>query len=126
MRTHKVFQVTEKKRESLRKHCHSKKSFSYEIYAGTSKAAHKVFQQRSASSIREFSVLQDWVRLQLGMRLQIGVLRYLNKDCANFECHPCTSSLVHLIMGEGVDFEGDPLIDMSDLKALGGICLKMI
>ena len=30
------------------------------------------------------------------------------------------SSLVHLIMGEGVYFEGDPLIDMSDLKALEG------
>ena len=42
----------------------------------------------------------------------------LSKDCVNFECHPCMSSLVHLIMGEGVDFEGDPLIDMSDLKAL--------
>ena len=45
---------------------------------------------------------------------------YLNKGCANFECHPCTSSLVHLIMGEGVDFEGDPLIDVSDLRALEG------
>ena len=32
----------------------SKKSFTYEIYAGTSEAAHKVFQQRCASSIREF------------------------------------------------------------------------
>ena len=31
----------------------SKKSFTYEIYAGTSKAAHKVSQQRGAFSIRE-------------------------------------------------------------------------
>ena len=45
----------EKTRENTRKHYHSKKSFSYEIYAGTSKAAHKVFQQRGVSSIKEFS-----------------------------------------------------------------------
>ena len=32
----------------------SKKSFTYEIYAGTAKAAHKVFKERGASSIREF------------------------------------------------------------------------
>ena len=43
----------------MRKHYHSKKSFSYEIYAGTSKAAHKVFQQRGGSSIKEFSVLHN-------------------------------------------------------------------
>ena len=44
----------------MRKHYRSKKSFSYEIYAGTSKAAHEVFQQRGASSsIREFSVLHN-------------------------------------------------------------------
>ena len=60
MPAHKqVFQETEKKRENMRKHYHSKKSFSYEIYAGTSKAAHEVFQQRGASSIREFSVLHN-------------------------------------------------------------------
>ena len=70
----------------MRKHYHSKKSFSYEIYAGTSKATRRVFQQRGASSIREFSVLhnlqffawkilaEDWVRLQLGMGLQIETL----------------------------------------------------
>ena len=40
----------------MRNHYRLKKSFSYEIYAGTSKTAHKVFQQRGASSIREFSV----------------------------------------------------------------------
>ena len=44
MLAHKqVFQETEKKRENMRKHYRSKRSFSYEIYAGTSKAAHKVF-----------------------------------------------------------------------------------
>ena len=43
----------------MRKHCCSKKSFSYEIYAGTSKATHKVFQLRGASSIREFSILHN-------------------------------------------------------------------
>ena len=36
----------------MRKRHLSKKSFTYEIYAGTSKAAHNVFQQRSVSSIR--------------------------------------------------------------------------
>ena len=51
-----MFQETGKKRENMRKHYCSKKSFSYDIYAGTSKATHKVFQQRGASSIREFSV----------------------------------------------------------------------
>ena len=34
----------------MRKRYLSKKSFTYEIYALTSKAAHKVFQQRGASS----------------------------------------------------------------------------
>ena len=38
-------------RKQMGKCCLSKKSFTYEIYAGTSKAAHKVFQQRCASSI---------------------------------------------------------------------------
>ena len=41
----------------MRKRYLSKKSFTYEIYAGTSKAAHNVFQQGGASSIREFSFL---------------------------------------------------------------------
>ena len=89
MRTHKqVFQETGKKRENMRKHYRSKKPFSYEIYAGTSKAAYEVLKQKGASSIREFSLFitcsfcmeimaEDWVRLQLGMRLQIGVLWYM-------------------------------------------------
>ena len=46
-------------RRQMRKHYLSKKSFTYEIYSGTSKAAHKVFQQRGASSIREFSLLHN-------------------------------------------------------------------
>ena len=50
---------TGKKQENMRKHYRSKKSFSYEIYAGTSKAAHKVFRERGASSTREFSVLHN-------------------------------------------------------------------
>ena len=45
--------------KEMRKHYHSKKFFTYEIYAGTSKATHKVFQQTGASSIREFSVLYN-------------------------------------------------------------------
>ena len=54
----------------------SKKSFTYEIYAGTSKAAHKVFQQGVCLLLGNFlffklAVLcmeimaEDWVRLQL-------------------------------------------------------------
>ena len=65
----------------------SKKSFTYKIYAGTSKAAHKVFKLRGASSTRQFSLLQnlqffaweimaDSVRLQLGMHLRLGILQY--------------------------------------------------
>ena len=55
----------------MRKHFLSKKSFTYEIYAGTSKAAHKVFQQRGVSSIREFSLLHNlqlsgWKWLKIG------------------------------------------------------------
>ena len=41
--------------EKARKRYLSNKLFTYEIYAETSKAAHKVFQQRGASSIRELS-----------------------------------------------------------------------
>ena len=86
MRAHKqVFQETGKKRGNVRKHYRSKKSFSYEIYAGTSKATHKVFQQRGAFSIWEFSDLHNlqffarklWLktRAEDWVRLQIGVLR---------------------------------------------------
>ena len=87
MRAHKqVFQETGKKRENMRKHYRSKKSFSYEIYAGTSKATHGVFQLRVRLLLGSFPssklavlcmeiMAEDWVRLQLGMRLQIGVLR---------------------------------------------------
>ena len=56
----------------MKKRYTSKKSFTYEIYAGTSKAAHKVFQQRDASSFREFPILHN---LQLFVRklwLKIG------------------------------------------------------
>ena len=38
-------------RKQMGKCCLSKKSFTYEIYARTSKPAHKVFQERCASSI---------------------------------------------------------------------------
>ena len=50
----------------------SKKSFTYEIYAGTSKAAHKVFQQRGASSIRESSLLQNLQFFAQKLWLKIG------------------------------------------------------
>ena len=46
-------------RKQMRKRYLSKKSFTYEIYAGISKAAHKVFQQGGASSIRDFSLLHN-------------------------------------------------------------------
>ena len=49
-----LLQNWKKTRKQMGKRYLSKKSFTYEIYAGTSKAAHKVFQQRGASSIREF------------------------------------------------------------------------
>ena len=69
MRTHKqVFQETEKMRE---KH---ENTFSYEIYAGTSKAAHKVFQQRDASSIREFSVPHNLQFFARKLWLKIGCI----------------------------------------------------
>ena len=77
----------------MRKCYLSKKSFTNEIYAETSKAAHKVFQQRGVSSIREFSLLnnlavlcmeimaEDWVRLQLGVLWYIQHnLKYYNSQ----------------------------------------------
>ena len=62
----------------MRKCYVTKKSLTYEIYAGTSKGAHKVFQQRGVSSVREFPffitcsslqriMAEDWVHLQLGV-----------------------------------------------------------
>ena len=50
----------------------SNKSFTYEIFAGTSKAAHKVFQQRGASSIKEFSRLQNLQFLARKLWLKVG------------------------------------------------------
>ena len=45
---------------------------SYEIHAGTSEAAHKVFQQRGTSSIREFSLLQSLQFFAGKLWLKIG------------------------------------------------------
>ena len=56
----------------MRKFYLSKKSFTYEIYAGTSKAAHKVFQQRGASSITEFSLLHNLQFFAWKIWLKIG------------------------------------------------------
>ena len=56
----------------MRKRYLSKKSFTYDIYAGTSKAAHKVFQQRDASSIREFSLLHNLQLFVWKLWLKIG------------------------------------------------------
>ena len=56
----------------MRKHRLSKKSFTYEIYAGTSKAAHKVFQQRGESFIREFSLLPNLQFFARKLWLKIG------------------------------------------------------
>ena len=56
----------------MKKRYLSKKSFAYGIYAGTSKAAHKVFQQRGASSIREFSLLHNLQFFARKLSLKIG------------------------------------------------------
>ena len=56
----------------MRKRYLSKKSFTYEIYAVTSKAAHKVFQQRGASSTREFSLLYNLQFFARKLWLKIG------------------------------------------------------
>ena len=56
----------------MRKRYLSKKSFTYKIYAGTSKAAHKVFQQRGASSIKEFSLLHNLQFFARKLWLKIG------------------------------------------------------
>ena len=50
----KLSQNWKEMRKQMRQRYLSKKSLTYEIYAGTSKAADKVFQQRDASSIRSF------------------------------------------------------------------------
>ena len=56
----------------MRKCYLSQKSFTYEIYAGASKAAYKVFQQRGASSIREFSLLHNLQFFVWKLWLKIG------------------------------------------------------
>ena len=66
-------------RRQMRKRYLSKKSFTYEIYAGTSKAAHKVFQQSGASSIREFSLLHNLQLFARKLWLKIGCL--FNQGC---------------------------------------------
>ena len=55
--------LEKKTRRQMRKCYLSKKFFTYTIYAGTSKAAHKVFQQRGVSSIREFFLLHNQLQL---------------------------------------------------------------
>ena len=46
----------------------------YEIYAGTSKATHKVFQQRGVSSVREFSILHNLQFFAQKLWLKIGCI----------------------------------------------------
>ena len=73
MHAHKqVFQENGKKRENMRKHYRSQKSFSYEIYAGTSKATHKVFQQRGVSFIAEPFVLHNLQFFAWKLWMKIG------------------------------------------------------
>ena len=78
MRTHKqVFQETGKKRENMRKHYRSKKSFGYEIYARTSKATHRVFQLRVHLLLGSFSFFITCSSLQgnYGWRLGASSIR---------------------------------------------------
>ena len=63
----------------MRKCYLSKKSFTYKIYAGTSKAAHKVFQQRCVSSIKEFSLFHNLQFFARKLWLKIGCV--FNKGC---------------------------------------------
>ena len=58
--------------------------------------------------------------IQIELGLPNHIKECLNKECDEFELHPCGNFLVQLIMGEGVDFEGDSLIVMNDLKELEG------
>ena len=66
-----------------------------------------------------------YIPIKLG--LPDHIKEYFKKHCVNFELHPCTTSLVQLIMGKAVDFEGDPLLDMNDFKELeGNLSLKLM
>ena len=49
-------------------------NFSYKIHAGTSKATHKVFQQRGVSSVREFFVLHNLQFFVWKLWLKIGCI----------------------------------------------------
>ena len=56
----------------MRKRYLSKRSFTYEIYAGTSKATHEVFQQRGASFLREFPFLHNLQFFARKLWMKIG------------------------------------------------------
>ena len=74
MRAHKqVFQEIEKKRENMRKHYRSKKSFSYEIYARTSKATHRVSQLRVCLLLGSFPFFITCSSLHRNYDLRLGV-----------------------------------------------------
>ena len=68
----------------MRKCYLSRKSFTYEIYAGTSKAAHKVFQQRGVYYIRECSLLHS--SLVFAWKLSLKVLCSSIRDAASIRC----------------------------------------
>ena len=61
-------------RRQMRKSYLSKKYFTYEIYAETLKAAHKVFQQIGAPSIRESSLLHNLEFFAQKLWLKIGCI----------------------------------------------------
>ena len=58
------------------------------------------------------------IQIQLGLPHNIRAL--LNNHCTEFQVPPYSSLLAELIVSKGIDFEGDPLIDTSDLERLDG------
>ena len=69
-------------------------------------------------SVDDNSDGDDDIQIELGLPNHIKDC--FKEQCDKFELHPCSSFLAQLIVDEGADFEGDPLININDLKQLEG------
>ena len=58
------------------------------------------------------------IQIQFGLPHNIRAI--FNDQCTEFQVPPYSSLLSELIVSKGIEFEGDPLIDASDLKGLEG------
>ena len=63
---------------------------------------------------------EEEIIIQIQQGLPGHIRAILNDHCTEFQIPPFSSLMAELIISEAIDFKGDPLIDIRDLKGLEG------